>query len=344
MKKLLFVFALMLGAVSCNDTENPTPETRPLTETELRVRGLIEQSADFDPSQVVSMLKGKLLILDSFFEYDSDWQRIIAEPYAFGVQNDPEFEADRYLLREDMTAVRYTWEKSGWKPTEGTWSYDDSTHTLQIVDTEVSIVGLTRVSTIWDKETTNIPGGKPRCYRIIYKVSDYDPNQPNPTPDTVYEPLIVEIMSAAQYFERRHMVQYREGRHMPLMFILVKTKEEYSFFDENNLYVWAEDESGNYIPFAEGLYFNGDFYPMLKAEHAYWGADVKAPYYGYQFFAFWFPGLGDTIFKLRLYNPETKIYYETEWFKGTLTEIGPDNNDYINGYDMYVDVYINKLQ
>lgn len=340
MKKLLFVFALMLGAVSCNDSENPTPETNPLTETELRVRGLIEQSADFDPSQVVSMLKGKLLILDSFFEYDSDWQRIIAEPYAFGVQNDPEFEADRYLLREDMTAVRYTWEKSGWNPTEGTWSYDDSTHTLQIVDTEVSIVGLTRVSTIWDKETTNIPGGKPRCYRIIYKVSDYDPNQPNPTPDTVYEPLIVDILSDAQYHENHQQVLMENGQYMGLMFILFKTKAEFDFFAENDFYVWVEQPDGSQLAFNEGFYDEGALYAIMRGEEANCIWDIKEPYYGRQYFGFWFPGLGDTTFKLRFYNPQTKIYYETEWFKATLTEWKESYHTEI----CYVDIEITKQE
>jgi len=183
MKKLFYTLALLMGCVACNEEESITTEERPMTETETRVQNLINTYSDYDPYAVEELLTNKLLTLDAYLEYDSRWDRIVAEPYAFGVKNDPEFTPDRYLLREDGTAVHYTLEEGVWVTTEGTWSFDAASQTLRLLEQEEHIIALTPSSIIWDKETTNVPGGKPRFYRIIYKVSEYDPNQPNPTPD-----------------------------------------------------------------------------------------------------------------------------------------------------------------
>lgn len=183
MQKFLFVLALLMGCAACHEEETATPEERPYSENETRVQNLINAYSDYDPYSVEELLTNKQLTLDACLEYDSRWDRIVAESYAFGVKNDPEFIPDRYLLREGGTAIHYTLEEGVWVATEGTWSFDAASQTLCVPDQVVSIVALTPSSIIWDKETTNVPGGKPRFYRIIYKLSDYDPDQPNPTPD-----------------------------------------------------------------------------------------------------------------------------------------------------------------
>lgn len=164
------------------------------------------------------------------------------------------------------------------------------------------------------------------------------PQGPTPTPNTVYEPLILEILSASQYYGNHHQVLMENGQYKGLLFILFKTKFEFDFFAENDFYVWVVQSDGSQLAFDEGFYGEGALYAIMKGEEANCVWDIKEPYYGRQYFAFWFPRLGVTTFKLRFYNPQTKIYYETGWFRGTLTEWKESYHAEI----CYVDIEISK--
>lgn len=317
-----------MGCVACNEEESITSEERPMTETETRVQNLINTYSDYDPYAVEELLTNKLLTLDAYLEYDSRWDRIVAEPYAFGVKNDPEFTPDRYLLREDGTAVHYTLEEGVWVTTEGTWSFDAASQTLRLLDQEEHIIALTPSSIIWDKETTNVPGGKPRFYRIIYKVSDYDPNQPNPTPDTVYEPIEMLLLSMEQHWlvNLEHSTQgcfiYKnEDGYTVVTNILFKGDTKCNL-KENEIYLWIEDSQGRRFPQSTILPYTPNCCILFKPENlnpAHFPGYNAATDYRLEISPI-FPKMGEYFLKIKIYEPATKKYYVGPDYKFTFSE------------------------
>lgn len=199
MKKILFLLSLAALLGACNDTETPAPES-PFARAESHVRSLIEEFGDYNPAEAESMIAGKMLTLSVRLEYNESRTEVIGVPYAFG-ESDEGVQADRYLLRRDGSCTRYYWTDGGWLRTEGSWSLDNEARTLQIMDDIVEIVALGPYSIIWDKETCEIPGSKPRSLIDNYIIEPIDPNFPDPRPDTHYEEIEVEAISYCQMLE-----------------------------------------------------------------------------------------------------------------------------------------------
>jgi len=213
--------------------------------------------------------------------------------------------------------------------------FDAASQTLRLLEQEEHIIALTPSSIIWDKETTNVPGGKPRFYRIIYKVSEYDPNQPNPTPDTVYEPIEVKILTEEQFIRNEDMSVDLEANYIFPYYNPYTNRYDLGtyiliYFPENELSktlsgtiyykIIADDPSQFYIYWG-WVNANG----WQKEEELGRGMCINE-YAGYLYnvtSAVLTPTFGIQKFKLHIYHLESNRYFSTEQYQFVLLKNEP---------------------
>jgi len=203
--------------------------------------------------------------------------------------------------------------------------FDAASQTLRLLEQEEHIIALTPSSIIWDKETTNVPGGKPRFYRIIYKVSDYDPNQPNPTPDTVYEPIEMLLLSFSQHWEDKYGEPFGNTHiHKEVFGYSTCSHALFRGIDtpfnlrEAEVYFWIEDLQGRIIPQGSYLWI----YPINKPENTIGAYHPEYdPLTDFQMsICPTFPDMGEYYLRVKIYEPATKKYYVGPDYKFTFSE------------------------
>lgn len=330
MKKILLLLSLAVLLGACNDTETPAPES-PFARAESHVRSLIEKFGDYDPAEVESMIAGKMLTLSVRLEYNESRTEVIGVPYAFG-ESDEGVQADRYLLRRDGSCTRYYWTDGGWLRAEGSWSLDNEARTLQLMDDIVEIVALGPYSIIWDKETCEIPGSKPRSLMDNYIIEPIDPNFPDPRQDTVYEPIDVLLVTRGQ--EITDIFGYENP---PKSYSIEPNSDNYEIiisviFDSNtpfeinqygtNIYLWFEMLTGEMILFPKVM--NTLYYHLPRLYPSYYPGydddDYRMPVY------ICFPDIGAYDIVAKVYDPRTQKYFISPKFR---LEFGTIDNDNI---------------
>ncbi len=147
MKKLLFIlFALpMLWGCKEKDTEEPQPltewEQRIVDATEV-VNQVIADYGDYKAEEVAELLCGKKTFLDSYLEYDTAWQEIIAVSYLEGRCYCEGYNPSNMLFSLDGTVMRsnYIMNEEGGEEfyqQVGTWRFLAENRTIELEWTRV---------------------------------------------------------------------------------------------------------------------------------------------------------------------------------------------------------------
>lgn len=151
------------------------------------------------------------------------------------------------------------------------------------------------------------------------------PQGPTPTPDTVYEPIDMLLLSFSQYWEDKHgepfgntHIHKEEFGYSICSHALFRETDTPFNLRETEVYFWIEDLQGRIVP--QGSYLWD--YPINKPEDTIGAYHPEYdPLTDFQIsICPTFPDMGEYYLRVKIYEPNTKKYYVGPDYKFTFSE------------------------